>query len=422
MNRNILANYVGSGVLALAPLLALPWYLSALGPQRFGLVGFVVMLQALLALVDSGMSQALVRELALRFQAGSAARQQAADLMLSFERIYLGFAVVAAMVMAMLSKPIAVHWLALGEISVSDGVDAVYGAALIFAFQFPGSLYRSLLVGAQAQVGLNIVMVGGAVMRHLGGALLVMAWPSLTTYLMWHAGTALLETLVRAVLAWHTVEVRRRDSRWDGVQLRLVGRMVAGMSLASFLGALTVQIDRLIVSKLVPIEQFGYYTIAVAVSAGALQLIYPLVQAALPKAIALKDQPEQLYRFSLKLVIYIGAIVSAGALIFVALGHWLLTLWLKDLEVAQLIFSLLSFLLIGTALNAFYNVGYVHWLIHQRFGKILGVNLVSLVLSIFLIPPLVDAHGIVGAAFGWVAINLVGFSFSLGWSKKSNNA
>lgn len=422
MRKNILANYAGAGVLALAPLLALPWYLAALGPQRFGLVGFVVMLQALLALVDAGMSQALVRELALRFQAGVTARQQTANLLLGFERIYWGFALGAALVMAFLSQIITTHWLALGELSAEEGTRAVLGAAAIFAFQFPGSLYRSLLVGAQAQVGLNIVMVGGALLRHLGGAFLVTAWPSLTTYLVWHAGTALLETMVRGLVAWHTVDVRRRISRWDGEQLRVVGRMVAGMSVASLLGALTVQVDRLIVSKLVPIEQFGYYTIAVAVSAGALQLIYPLVQAALPRAIALKDDPDQLHRFSVKLLMYIGAIVIAGALFFVVMGQWVLTLWLKDLAVAQLVFSLLSFLLIGSALNAFYNVGYIHWMIDQRFGNILRVNLAALVLSVLVIPPLVDAHGIVGAAFGWVVINLAGFALSLGWYKKSNHA
>ena len=66
LKRNILANYLGTGVVALAPMLALPWYLAALGPKQFGLIGFIVMLQAVLGLLDAGMSQALVREIAVR--------------------------------------------------------------------------------------------------------------------------------------------------------------------------------------------------------------------------------------------------------------------------------------------------------------------------------------------------------------------
>ncbi|MFX9664820.1 hypothetical protein ABTO78_19375, partial [Acinetobacter baumannii] len=51
LRRNILANYAGSGVLVLAPLLALPGYLAALGPAQFGLVSFVVLLQSILGLM-----------------------------------------------------------------------------------------------------------------------------------------------------------------------------------------------------------------------------------------------------------------------------------------------------------------------------------------------------------------------------------
>jgi hypothetical protein len=39
--RNVFANYLGSGAVALAPILALPWYLEALGPEQF-VGGFIV--------------------------------------------------------------------------------------------------------------------------------------------------------------------------------------------------------------------------------------------------------------------------------------------------------------------------------------------------------------------------------------------
>jgi O-antigen/teichoic acid export membrane protein len=310
----------------------------------------------------------------------------------------------------------------LDGLSPDAGHVALYGAAAIFAVQFPGSLYRSLLVGAQAQVRLNLVMIAGALLRHLGGAVVVTIWPSLTTYLLWHVAIASAETLVRALLAWHTLAVKRRASRWNSSQLRSLAKVFAGMSAVTLLGALTVQIDKMIVSKLVLIEQFGYYMIATTVSAGALQLIYPLVQAALPRAIALKDDPAALRRLSLKLVRLIGAINLCSALAFVLLGDWLLMLWLKDLAVVQVVRPVLSVLLIGSVLNAFYNVGYIHWLVHQRLGRIFQVNVLALVLSVLVIPPLIDGYGIIGAAAGWVAINLIGFSLSLGWYKHVSDA
>ncbi|MGV2481796.1 UNVERIFIED_CONTAM: hypothetical protein IGO34_33920, partial [Salmonella enterica subsp. enterica serovar Weltevreden] len=79
--RNILANYAGSGVLVLAPLLALPGYLAALGPAQFGLVSFVVLLQTILGLMDAGLGQALVREFALRARPQGGPAIEAATLL-----------------------------------------------------------------------------------------------------------------------------------------------------------------------------------------------------------------------------------------------------------------------------------------------------------------------------------------------------
>ncbi|MCK9989715.1 MAG: hypothetical protein RugAbin2_00729 [Rugosibacter sp.] len=74
LRKNIFFNYLGTGILVLAPVAALPWYLSALGPKLYGLVSFAVMLQALMGLLDTGMSQALVREIAVRFDKTTAGR------------------------------------------------------------------------------------------------------------------------------------------------------------------------------------------------------------------------------------------------------------------------------------------------------------------------------------------------------------
>jgi len=63
MKRNIIANYSGAICVALAPVLALTWYLSSLGPELDGLIGCVALVQALMGLLDacphSGLTYAL---------------------------------------------------------------------------------------------------------------------------------------------------------------------------------------------------------------------------------------------------------------------------------------------------------------------------------------------------------------------------
>lgn len=414
LKANILANYLGMAAVALAPLLALPWYWTALGPQQFGLVGFVTMLQALMGIVDAGTSQALVREFAGRFPL-LGGRRDAALVLLGFERLYWGFAVAMAIVVLLLSKPVATHWLVLEDLPLSTGIHAICGGGALFAVQFPGSVYRSLLVGAQAQISLNTVMATGALLRHGGGVLVVHIWPSIPAYLAWHVGIGLLETLARRQLAWRTTGIDRSTLQWDFTRLRPLWRTVASLTGAAWLGALTVQIDKVILSKMVSVQQFGYYTIAASLAIGALQLVYPLIQAVMPRAIRLQNDPAGLRRFSIRLFGLFAFCVALGALLFATLGHWLLTYWIRDAAAVAVVYPVLSVLLVGTAFNALYNVGYIQWLVVEKVDRMLKVNLAALLLSIAIIPPLVLRSGIVGAAFGWLAINVIGFIVSLEW-------
>jgi len=405
----------------LAPILALPWYLSELGPKQFGLIGFIILLQAVLSLLDAGLGQALVREVAVRFDKTDRGRYRTASLLLGFERIYWAFALSTGLIVVLLADFIAKYWLTLDGLPITLGQQAVYGAAAIFAAQFPGSIYRSLMVGGQAQVALNGIMASGALLRHVGGVAVVIAWPSLLAYLIWHATITLLETFVRGGFAWSMVRVKRTEVKWDLNELRPVWRFVAVMSGATLLGALTVQMDRIILSRMVGIEQFSYYVIAATVAIGSLQLINPLTQAVLPRAIQLRSDPVGLRRLSFKLAGVICVIVGLAVMTFAVAGKWLLEFWLRNPEVSVQVYPMLAVLLAGTAFNAFYNIGYVNWLAHQKVYRILQVNALSLALSVVLIPLFISSQGTIGAAFGWLAINVVGLVLSLGWLQRKSN-
>lgn len=418
LKRNIFANYLGTGAVVFAPIVALPWYLSELGSKQFGLISFIATLQAILGLLDAGMSQALVREIAVRFDQTDKRQHEVASLLLGFERIYWIFALCSGCLVGLLAKTIATHWLNLDDLPVIIGQEAIYGAAFIFAAQFPGSIYRSILVGTQAQIPLNGIMATCALMRHLGGVAIVVVWPTLPAYLIWHAAIALLETLVRGKWAWGVLGLRHNQAKWDIKQMLPLWRSVAGMSVVTLLGALTVQIDKIVLSRMVSIEQFGYYTIAASLAVGALQLINPLTQAVLPRAIQMRHNPIGLRNLNVKFLGAITLLVGLGFLVFIAFGRRLLDIWLRNPEAVTAVYPTLTILLIGTALNAFYNVGYVNWLARQKNYILIRVNAISLMLSIALIPTLVLRVGTVGAAISWLTINFIGLVFSLGWLKR----
>ena len=411
---NVFANGVGVAVMALAPILAIPWYLRLLGPEQWGLVAFLTSMLAVLAGIDAGFGQAIVREFYQRVEAKADTSNHQALLLYGLERIYLIFAVLTALLIAVTAHWLAVHWLKLDGLEPGLGLFALVGGGVLFAVQFPGSVYRSVLIGTQAQVTLNLVLVFATLLRHLGGILILLAWPTLQIFIVWLVLVSLLETLVRRRLVWRILEKQQKKLFWDYRALRKLLVPAVGLSGAVLLGVLAIHVDKLVLSRILPIEQFGYYAIAATVAFGALQAIYPLANAALPKIVQLRDAPEALFKFNLKLVILIIGIVAVSTLVFSIFGRQLLAMWLDDSRVETIVYSPLVILLLGSAMNAIYSVGYMNWLADGRNLTILWVNGSGLVLALLLVPFLVSRYGLEGAASGWFAINLMGVLIVLG--------
>lgn len=412
--KNVLANYVGTGAVAIAPILALPWYLAHLGPALFGLIGFITMLQTVLGLLDAGASQAFIREVVIRLGTANG-KLRNASLLFDYERIYWIFALCVGGFTLSLGNTIAMHWLNPEGLSIADGRIAVWGAAAIFTVQFPGFLYRSVLVGTQTQVLLNCLMTVGAVARHGGGVIVVCLWPTLSAYVIWNASIALLETSARGMTAWASIGTKRRHAKWDRGELRSSWKMVGSMSASACLGALTVQMDKIVLSKIANMVQFAHYVAAATIALAVLQIIYPIIQAILPHAVHLRANPAALYRLCVRLSSVIALGAGLVGVLFFLVGRDLLTIWLRDSSFADHVYPLLAVLLIGTCLNAFFNIGYIYWLTQAKIRRIVQVNALSLVLSIVITPFLVLWLGTIGAAFGWLVINLIGFLISTEW-------
>src|ERR1700733_10459002 len=85
--RNIIANYVGGGYAALVQIAFMPLYIKSLGLEAFGLIGFYMSLQAMMALMDMGMTPAMTREMA-RYRAGTYTIAQMRALLRPIEFVY----------------------------------------------------------------------------------------------------------------------------------------------------------------------------------------------------------------------------------------------------------------------------------------------------------------------------------------------
>ena len=414
---NVIANYLGAAVVGLAPVLALPRFRAALGDTEFGLLTIVLLLQSLVSILDVGASQSLVRVVA-NMGPGSMERvgTMAHPILRRAERAYWAVGLVFAVAMLAVHPFLAQYWFHL-EVHLTQIRWTLCGAGLLVLCQFPGLFYRSLLIGAEQQVKLNQIMATAAVCRH-GGAVVLVAWdPKLENYVLWNAVILALETLWRRSVAWRYIpaipEVETDADARNGGKLSQFNREVLLMSLAAWMGAVTTQTDRLMVSWLASVEDLGRYTLASYVSVGVLQLLYPVIQAVWPGAVRSSGDAEATRRLQKRLYQLIFLAIGIIALVYAVAGHWLLGLWLHGTGLVNAVEPIVNVLLVGTALNALYNVGYLNWLAHGAAQTILRVNLLSFMVVIVVTPFAIQRWGAAGAALGWVCSAAVGLLCSL---------
>ena len=172
LKKNVLANFGGKAWSGVIQLVFVPFYIKFLGMEAFGLIGFFIMLQGLLSLLDLGLSTTLNRELARRSANGNA--QEVKNLVRTMEWIYWSIAIVIAVGIIAVAPWIARSWVNVKGLPAQSVQHAIVLMGLVAAAQWPYSLYSGGLMGLQRQVLLNTirasmatVQAGGRSIGHL---------------------------------------------------------------------------------------------------------------------------------------------------------------------------------------------------------------------------------------------------------------
>ena len=158
LKKNVLANFGGKAWSGLIQLIFVPFYIKFLGMEAYGLIGFFIMLQGLLSLLDLGLSTTLNRELASRSVGGNA--KETRDLVRTLEWIYWPIAIVIAVGIISVAPWIARCWVNVKGLPVQSVQNAIVLMGLVTAAQWPYSLYSGGLMGLQKQVLLNTIRAG----------------------------------------------------------------------------------------------------------------------------------------------------------------------------------------------------------------------------------------------------------------------
>lgn len=388
--------------------LFVPIYVHQLGVEAYGVIGMFGALIAWLALLDAGLKPALGRDMA-RFTGGGSDVGATWNLLRSVEIlcVLIGFLIAGAALAS--ANWMASSWVNADKLSPQAIAEAVSYMGAIAALRFIEGVYSSCLSGLQRHVSMNVVSVVMATVRSVG-AVAVLAWveASLSAFFVWQLVVSVLTVLVYWRLAYRALPAPSSRPRFSVVALKNSWRFAGGMLMITFLALLLTQVDKVLLSTLIPLEDFGQYTLASVAASAIFTLISPIsvtFQPRLTQLHAAGQEREFMATFhrGAQLVTVLGGSVAA---IVIFHAEAVLRIWLHDNELAHQTSSLLALLLAGNLMNGLCHMPYQAQLAHGMTRFSLLVNTLAAAVLVPLIFIVVPVYGAIGSAIIWTGLNL----------------
>lgn len=415
LGKNIVANYASQIYISLLSLVMVPMYIRYMGAEAYGLVGFYWMLESWFVLLDMGLTTTMERETA-RYYAGVGDASSYRRLVRFLEAIFLLIALVGGGCILVFSRPISTNWLHAGHLPLSEVDRAVRFISVIIGVRWMGSLYRGMIAGSERQVwlgGFNSVI---ATVR-AGGMLpiLIYAGVTPTIFFAFQCGIALFELVGMAWYAYRFLPAMPAGAKTTGDFSLL--KPLLGFSLTAALSSAATtavsELDKLILSNVLSLKLYGYFTVAILAADGVTRLALPVTKALLPRMSRLEAERDtegfiRVYRQSTQLVtVFAGSV--AITLAFCA--EPLLFAWTGDRTLAIHTAPILQLYSLGNGIMVV--TGFQYYLQYAKGN--LRLHLIwTAIIIIVLVPSLIWSarhFGALGSGYVWIAVNLISFLF-----------
>jgi hypothetical protein len=168
---NIISNWGGSFIVALAALAFIPLYIRYLGIGGYGLVGFFITLQSVLS--PRSRAEHGIDARARCNERAAGASRDARDLVRTLEIVYWLLAILVGVIVTIAAPFIAQYWVKSEVLAPAVVERSVMLMGIAVALQMPSALYGGGLTGLQRQVLLNSIVVTGTLVRSAGAVLIL---------------------------------------------------------------------------------------------------------------------------------------------------------------------------------------------------------------------------------------------------------
>jgi O-antigen/teichoic acid export membrane protein len=347
LSEALLSHFGANALNAILSVLLTPIYVKYLGPEAYGIIGFYNAVSAFFFISDFGAGATVNRELARLFPEKM---DLARKMIRSLEVLLLLGVTLASPIMIAFSYGAAFYWVNPKTYSRLDVFECFLLMSVSLIFNIIIGFYINALLGTGRQLLSNILSSLVSLLRYIGAVpVLLISQDKIKAFLLWQALMAFLQSFLLLVSLWKLVS-DFYVSKPDINLLRSIYRFTTGVTIAGLLGLLVINVDKGVLSRILDLEHFGYYSFSAGIIMTIfLPLINPVYRSIYPVFSRLISRGDSIALENTyhKVVQILSLIVIPSCFFLCLFCESLLRLWLRQDDFVSNVVSTLPLLCIA---------------------------------------------------------------------------
>lgn len=340
--------FVAKVLPAATNFLMLPLVLKYLGEESFGLLQLYSTLQVISRIMDLAISAIVTREVA-KLRADNAESKVIARTVSTLFLPQVAIAFFAMAVCKAISSPVATYWLHYRELTHDIVATAVVFMGLRMAVEVLASFLQAVLVGMERLKSLSSVLIGFQVLLAVTMVVVSARTHSVNSVL----GSQAVVVLVQIVFLFFAVFFslgKNLSFHLDPSVLLNNRGFFAGTFLAHCIGAVFLQVDKLVASHYLPLREYTGYSLAGSISSIFFLLVTPFYPIILPKLTRLlrHGEPDRAVRMVLLAQRLTVAALAPLSILVLTYSDWIVIHWLHKPAMIETVRLYLPWLTFGT--------------------------------------------------------------------------
>lgn len=410
LTRNIIYNVVGQGLVLILSLIAVRFIFRRLGDDVFGIIFFnLVLTSVLVSALELGISATIVREVSSYFDKD---RPYVKALIGTASLLYWGLAILLVGVIWITAPLLVTHWVNLKSLDAGTAATILRILSATTMVALPKTLYTSVFRGRQMMALNNTIDVATSAAQQAGILLVLLVGGGVYMVAGWISTSVIVGIIAYVLVAarlvgWGTL----RPTLSRAVIHRTLG-FTSHMMVISITSLLNTQAAQVIVSKLLPIAEFGFFGFASSTVNRATFVTSSISQAAFPALASLYIAGDRVallrqYRKLQDLVCY-GTLPLFAGLCFAAVPVYT---YVFNATVAHRLLLPTAFLALGIWMNATISIPYILSVAMGNPQIAARQNLYALIVVLPATAALILKFGIVGASLSLVVYHVFAYAY-----------